>query len=405
MRLAALLVLLVLAFPAPAQQNAEDTRRTIAAIEELLKQRPTDATLYFFLARSRAQLGERALAIAALEKVAELGDGFLPPRADGFENLWDDPAFKSVYARMEAKLPQLEFAPTAYELVDKTVIPEGIAYDLPSRTLFMGSIAQGKVYRLGEHGEVNEFAGASANLDYVLGLAVDSPRRILYAVSTSALTIEGEKKLRNAVVAFDIESRKLTKRYDVPGAQQLNDVTVAPGGRVFTSDSASGAIYEIPVKGPGPARELVAPNQIRGSNGIAPSPDGQRLFVAHSTGIAVVDVNTGAVKRVVNETRETVAAIDGLYQWQGELIGVQNVTSPGRVIAISLGRGGESIVRVRTLLSHHHRALDEPTTGAIAGDAFYLLAATGVAHFNRLGRIERAETLNSPTVLKVLLPR
>jgi hypothetical protein len=111
------------------------------------------------------------------------------------------------------------------------------------------------------------------------------------------------------------------------------------------------------------------------------------------------------VKRVVNETRETVAAIDGLYQWQGELIGVQNVTSPGRVIAISLGRGGESIVRVRTLLSHHHKALDEPTTGAIAGDVFYLLAATGVAHFNRQGRIERAETLNSPTVLKVLLPR
>jgi hypothetical protein len=405
MRFAALLALLVLAMPAPAQQNAEEARRTIAAIEDLIRQRPGDATLYFYLARFRAQLGERAAAVAALEKVAELGDGFLPPRADGFENLWDDPAFQSVYARLEAKLPHLDFAPTVYELIDKTVIPEGIAFDLPSRTLFMGSIAQGKVYRLGEQGEVSEFAGASANLDYVLGLAVDAPRRILYAVSTSALTIEGEKKPRNAVVAFDIDSKKLLKRYDVPGAQQLNDVTIAPGGRVFTSDSASGAIYEIPVKGPGPARELVAPNQIRGSNGIAPSPDGQRLFVAHSTGIAVVDVNTGAVKRVANETRETVAAIDGLYQYQGELIGVQNITTPGRVIAISLGRGGESIVRVRTLLSHHHRALDEPTTGAIAGDAFYLLASTGVAHFNRQGRIERAETLTSPKVLKVLLPR
>ena len=405
MRLLVATLLLTLALPAFAQHDVEDARRTIAAIEQLLKQRPGDATLWFYLARYQAQAGSRKAAVAALEKVAELGDGFLPPRADGFETLWDDPAFKAVYARLEAKLPRLDFAPTAFELEDRTLIPEGLAYDAPSRTFFIGSISQRRVLRIGEGHALSEFAGADASLDYVLGLAVDAPRRILYVVSTTALTAVGERRRRNAVVAFDIDSRKLLQRHDLPAAFQLNDVTVAFGGRVFASDSASGAIYEIAVKGPGPARELVAPNQLRGSNGLAASPDGKRLYVAHSTGLAVVDVASGELKRLANQTRESIAAIDGLYEYHGELIGVQNVTTPGRVIMMTLSADGESLTRVRTLLSHHHNALDEPTTGAVAGDYFYLLAATGVARFNRQGAIERPESLPMPTVVKVLLPR
>jgi DNA-binding beta-propeller fold protein YncE len=183
----------------------------------------------------------------------------------------------------------------------------------------------------------------------------------------------------------------------------LNDVTVARGGRVFATDSGNGAVYEIPREGD--ARVLVPAGQLRGSNGIAASPDAKRIYVAHSTGIAVVDVATGAVKRLENPTRETIAAIDGLYEWQGELIGVQNVTNPGRVILIALAKDGESVVRVRTLLSHHHNRLDEPTTGAIRDSDFLLLAATGTARFNDKGTIDDPATVPKPTVVRVLLPR
>ena len=405
--IAALLLALAFALPASGQPqyDAEAAKRVIAAVEELLKQRPNDATLHFFLARFRAQLGEAPAVAAALEKVAELGDGFLPPKADGFEKVWEDAAFRAAYARLESKLPRLDFAPTAFELEDRTIIPEGIAYDAPSRSFFVGSIAQGRVLRVGQDHSVTEFVGVDAQLDPILGIAVDSPRRIVYVVSTSALTERGRERPRNAVVAFDADSRKLVKRYDVPGAQQLNDVAIARGGRVFASDSQSGAIYEIAVKGPGPSREVVGPNQIRGSNGLAVSPDATKIYVAHSTGLAVVDIATGNFKRMANNTRENVAAIDGLYEWQGELIGVENATSPGRVVIITLGRNGESIERVRTLLSHHHNRLYEPTTGAIAGDSFYLLAATGVTHFDAQGRIDRPDAVPPPTVLRVPLPR
>lgn len=390
--------------PAHAQQDPAAARRTVVAIEGLLQQRPSDPTLWFFMSRFQALAGDRAASIAALEKVESLGEGFLP-EAGSFAPVWRDPAFQAVRSRIEARLPRLDYAPTAFELPDRGLVPEGIAYDAPSRSFFVGSIAQRKVLRIAEDGAVTEFAGEDARLDAVLGLAADGPRRVLYVVSTSALTEAGREARRNAVVAFDIDSRRLLRRYEVPGAQQLNDVTVAPGGRVFASDSASGAIYEIAVKGPGPSRELVPPDRLRGSNGLAASPDGKRLYVAHSTGLAVVDIASGEARRVANETRENVAAIDGLYEWQGQLVGVQNLTNPGRVIIVSLSRDGASVERVRTLLSHHHTALDEPTTGAVTERGFFLLAATGVSRFNARGVIERPEEMPAPTVLRIPLPR
>lgn len=396
--------LLIAAAPvAIAQQDTDGARRSIASIEELLKQRPADPTLWYFLARAQAASGDKRAAVVALERLAQLGDGFLPPRAD-FESLWSDAEFQRVRSALEGRLPRLDYAPTILELEDRTLIPEGIAYDMASRSLFIGSIAHRKVLRISETGAVSEFV-SGGDVDAVLGLAVDAPRRMLYVVSTSALTDEGEKKRRNAVFAFDIDTRRLLQRHDVAGATQLNDVAVAPGGRVFASDSGNGAVYEIPVKGPGPARALVGAGQVRGTNGIAASPDGKRLYIAHSTGLAVVDLANGAVTRVANDTRENVAAIDGLYEWQGQLIGVQNMTTPGRVVLITLARDGASVERVQTMLSHHHNKLDEPTTGAVTDRGFYLLAATGVAHFNRKGQIERPDTLPNPTILRIPLPR
>ena len=402
--LAGLLALLCIPVSASAQQDVEAARRTVAAIENLLKQRPADPTLWFFLSRFQAQAGDAAASIAALEKAGELGDGFLPDAA-GFAAVWRDTKFQAIRSRLEARLPRLDFAPTAFEVPDRALVPEGIAHDGASRSFFVGSVAKKKLLRVDEDGTVSEFAGADALVDPVLGVAVDTPRRVLYAVATSALTEEGRKSRRNAVVAFDIDSRRMLQRYPVPQAQQLNDVAVAPGGRVFASDSASGAIYEIAVKGPGPSRELVPPGKVGGSNGLAASPDGRRLFVAHSTGLAVVDIATGELKRVANETRESVAAIDGLYEWQGQLVGVQNVTNPGRVIIATLSRDGGAVTRVQTLLSHHHSALYEPTTGAVTDRGFFLLAATGVTHYNAQGKIDRPDEIPAPTILRIPLPR
>jgi DNA-binding beta-propeller fold protein YncE len=395
-----LVAFLAVSFPALSQGDA--ARQRVARVEALLKERPEDATLHFFLARYECEAGNVPAALAALANVEKYGDGFLPTK-EGFENCSSDAKFREARARMEARLPRLDYAPTAFELEDRTLLPEGIAYDPPSGAFFVGSTAKGTITRVGFGNALSEFSPRIEGLDGTLGLAVDGPRRLLYAVATSALTQEGRKRRANAILIFDVDKHAPMRRVDVPGAMQLNDVAIAFGGRAFTTDSESGAVYEIPKEGA--VRTLVPAGRLRGSNGLAASPDGKHLYVAHSTGIARVDPDTGEVKAVKNTTRETVAAIDGLYDWQGELIGVQNVTTPGRVIAITLSKEGDTITRVRTMLSHHHNALDEPTTGVPTDRGFYLLAATGIRHLNDNGKVDEPDSVPNPVVVRILLSR
>ncbi len=380
------------------QQDPDANQAALARIESRLKERPADATLYFYLARVRAAQGDAKASVAALEKASELGDGFLPAKDEAWEKIWADDAFQALRARMEKKLPRLDYAPTAIEIEDNNLIPEGIAYDAPSDSFFMGSIAKHKIIRILPEGDVKDFA---TGLDIVLGVAVDAPRRLLYAVSTSAVTDEGRKNKRNAIVVYEIDEHAFKRRVEVPDAVQLNDVAIAPGGRVFTTDSGIGAVYEI--KADSTVKTLAEPRALPGANGLAAAPDAKHLFVAHSTGIATIDLESGAIKQLVNDTRENVSAIDGLYQWHGQLIGVQNVTTPGRVVLISLSGDGTHITKVQTMLSHHHNRLDEPTTGVPTDHGFFLLAATGIAHYNDEGKIVNADKVPKPTVVKVLL--
>ena len=93
-------------------------------------------------------------------------------------------------------------------------------------------------------------------------------------------------------------------------------------------------------------------------------------------------------------------------EWHGQLVGVQNLTTPGaRDPHHALLRRRDHHLGDETLLSHHHNVLDEPTTGAVNERGFHLLAATGVGHYNEHGTIDDPEGVPKPTILRLLLPR
>ncbi len=392
------------ALPASAQQP-DPVLQTIVAIQNLLKQRPNDPTLYFYLASFQSQAGQHDAALASLDKTIELGDGFLPGSHFGFDKVLSDPGFIAARARFEAKLPKVADAPVAFTMPDLGSGPEGIAYDPVSKSFFVGSITRKSVVRITPAGKVVPFSRPEAGLHGVLGVAVDAKRRVVYAVSTNAL-VNGLPR-RNAVVAFDLPSGRRIAEYSVNEAVQLNDVAVAPDGTLYATDSAAGGVWKLAV-----AREavvkptaLLKAGTVRGSNGVAVSGDGKLLYVAHSTGIVRVELASGAMEKVVIPARDTVAAIDGLYVVNGDLVGIQNITNPGRVIRMRLDPTGKEVTRVDTLQSHHNPAFHEPTTGAVAGDAIYVLGTTQLPRYNQKGELEDMGVLKAPKIVKVPLKR
>src|SRR5262249_42157722 len=155
-----------------------------------------------------------------------------------------------------------------------------------------------------------------------------------------------------AVLCYDLKAGKLSNRFSAPEAMQLNDLAVATDGTIYVTDSDGGTLFR---KKPDESTltRFGAAGAVRGANGIALSADGI-LYVAISTGIARVDTQTGEPTRLAQPDTVVTGGIDGLYCYEGDLLGVQNGTNPGRVIRIGLTDKGTCIVGLTVLQSHHH---------------------------------------------------
>jgi sugar lactone lactonase YvrE len=372
----------------------------LEAIATALEQRPTDATLHYWEAATWADCRQVAPALVALDLVREHGEGFLPIRGLGFEAIWDDSKFQKRRVAFENALPRVGVdAPMAFRATGKLLIPEGVAYDRTTQSLFLGSTVQGQIIRL-RAGRQEPFATPSAQLDSVLGLTVAVETRRLYAVSTNQVFPRKDDDARNRVLVFDIDKGTLVRTL-AANAGQLNDIAIS-NSDIYVTDSRTGAVY---FAGPEDStlKELLAPGTVFGANGIARGP-GDSLFVAHATGVAKVDVRTRAVARLTNTTRETIAAIDGLYFHRGSLLGVQNATNPGRVIQMKLDADSTDVVEVKTLLSHHHPSLDEPTTGALDGERLLVLANSHIGAADENGQVREDAATRDPVILEIRLP-
>ena len=387
-----------------AQSTPEDAsvaaQASLKRIQALRKERPGDGVLVFYQALMHVTLGERDAALELLRSLKGRKLGLIPVRDAGFDSVWDDPEFQKISKALADDEPQTFASPVAFRLKDPKLIPEGIAYDAKGMRFFIGSIAQHKIVAAHAQ-ELSDFSNAADKLDAILGLAVDTTRKYLYAVTTNGFEESAKKERRNAVVRYDLKDGRPMDRFVAPDAMQLNDLAIATDGTLYVTDSQTGSLFR---KKPEEKTltKFGATGALRGANGIALAPDGA-LYVTLSTGIARVDTTSGEPTRLPQPDTVVTGGIDGLYWHGGDLIGIQNSTNPGRVIRIALTNKGMQIAGVTVLQSHHHPEFDEPTTGAIAQGALYVIANSYVGHYQPEGTIKDAADLKSTAIIAVPL--
>jgi sugar lactone lactonase YvrE len=384
-----------------ADDAAAAARATLARIQALRKERPNDGVLVFYQALIHVSLGERDAAFELLRSLNGRKLGLIPVRDAGFDALWNDPEFQTIRKELADEEPQTPASPVAFRLKDPKLIPEGIAFDAKGARFFIGSIAQRKIIVRDAKSQVRDFSSPSDKLDAALGLAVDAERGHLYAVSTNGFLAEANTERRNAVVRYDLKSGRLTNRFFAPEAMQLNDLAVAPDGTLYVTDSMNSTLFR---RKPDEAKltRFGAAGALRGANGIAVGADGI-LYAAISTGIVRVDTATGEPTRLPQPDTVVTGGIDGLYWHDGDLIGVQNVTNPGRVVRIALTNKGTRLAGLTVLQSHHHPDFDEPTTGTIANSALHVIGNSYAGRYQPDGTIKDAADLKETAVIAVPL--
>src|SRR5262249_39919431 len=169
---------------------------------------------------------------------------------------------------------------------------------------------------------------------------------------------------------------KTLRKFPSPegGKHLFNDLALSNGGDVYLTDSEEGSVYRLRPGGDSVERLLPAASFVY-PNGIALSDEGRMLYIAHATGIAVPHPSTGTLFPLSAPDGVSLAGIDGLSFWRGALIGVQNGMRPHRVVLFTLAPSLDRVVSAR-VLERGNPLFDIPTTGAVAGDAYYFMANT-----------------------------
>ncbi|MFD9411224.1 SMP-30/gluconolactonase/LRE family protein [Streptomyces sp. NPDC059989] len=193
---------------------------------------------------------------------------------------------------------------TAFSIPGAKVYPEGIAADPRTRTVYVGSYADGTVYRARPgRSEAEVFLPSGTDGRRTAnGLRVDARGRLWVTDSTAGVSV------------YDTRTGARLARFEVAGTAPrfVNDLTVTPDGTAYLTDSVRGVVYRATpaqlAAGGGTlaeAYDLTAvlrprPEGTFTLNGIVSDRAGRYLLTVDMTGgdLYRVDLRTGAIVRV-----------------------------------------------------------------------------------------------------------
>ena len=342
-----------------------------ASLETATVLNPYSLYTRYNLACGYARTGRHAEALEILQDLVDARIDFGMAGDADLESLHDNPEFTRLVQTLERRLQPVSVSEHRLTLDQLGLIPEGIAYDPDSGRTFLGSMRNGDIFVIDDGGQLSKFATVQHDGKLAaIGLSVDGPRNILWAVGTSFNLVEDfdpEAPVVSGVFGFDLVSGQLRDKFiaDKP-TNGFNDVAIAPSGDIYLSGDALSVIRT----GNAAIETIATSMQIYGSNGIAVRPDGDQIFVSsYPVGIAAVHPQTGESRLLDAPDEVSLYGIDGLYWYEGDLIGVQNGVQPWRLIRMQLNEEQTAVTSVR-LIEFANEDLT-PTTGVIVGDVIH----------------------------------
>ena len=249
--------------------------------------------------------------------------------------------------------------PSQYVLPGANVFPEGITLRPGTDQFFVSSTSDGTIYR-----------GTLGRPRLKVFLEPGEGGRVLangLRASRDHLVVTGSRT--GLLFVYDIRTGKLVRRFATGSDGLINDVTIAPNGDVYATDSMRGLLFRVPAKAA--SKRTQATQQLRPfvrfsqtpvgtySNGLVPAGRRYLLVVGTSSGVlARVDLET---KRVREVEGVSLPAGDGLARTGRTLYAVN---SGARVTQVKLSRDWLRGSAVRDITSPSFRF---PTTVQIAG--------------------------------------
>ena len=338
-----------------------------AALSNLLDEAQQERPYSLFIMRNRVLarvLNERMdEAISLVKDVADRGLVLQTPPHEAFDRLRAEPAFAPIAAQMAENAKPVGTETTVLENGADDLLPEAIALTRKRETL-IGSVRNGKIIAIDKSGAVREVAAAKGGV-----FDIELSKKELFAAVNNQLAYEnsGAEPAFAAVVAYDARTGAVLRSVRAPEGEALfGDIELARNGDIYVSDSVTPRIMKL-AKTADALEPFAADARFANLQGLALDEANRRLFVAdYLTGLYSIDLGDGAITPLANPTGAHLGGIDGLYLYRGDLIGVQNGTSPQRIVRIALDKDAKTVDAL-TVVQQALPSWNEPTHGVAVG--------------------------------------
>jgi hypothetical protein len=270
-----------------------------------------------------------------------------------------------------------------YILNEIDLVPEGISYSKNKDAFYLTSVAKSKIIELDrKSGKQKNFINEHES-GYMpgAGIYVDDDRNLLHAIGGYFMKNDSLSSL----FTFDLNTRKLIKRYDVidKGVHFLNDLVKDKRGNIYLTDTKKSAIYLL--KHDNDSLELFYESpEIQFPNGIAISGNNTKLYIAsHTKGVRVLDIST---KMILNDKDSLGISqgIDGLKFHKNHLYAIQNSVKANtfNFRKLILNEKQDEIIGFEVIDSHTPN-LNLPLTFCLVEDKAIVIGNSNLQYLNQ----------------------
>ncbi len=366
------------------------------------------------MAAVEARLGSKQQSLAWLNRYAAMGLSRNLEADRVFLSLSSEAGYPLLLKRFKENQVPVQKAELVCTLSLADGMPEDLAYDLVTRRFLVSSIQRHTVYVLSVPRSDGSCALNALPLTQearrwpVMALSSDPTRKLLW-FTASALdgfpNVPQEEIGNSSLYAANSRTGAIQRRFDLPVGQPsvLGDMSIAFDGSVYVTDSLGGGVYRVRGNLQTASLDEIASGFFSPQTPVL-AADLKRLFVAdYSMGIAIVDLTAPASPAALNYLPHpadvAVTGIDGLCLLGDSLYGIQNGTSPVRVMRYRLDAQQSRILSAEVIEQATLR-MGEPTHILAHDGWLYVIANVGWDKVDDHGRLNAGQHFTPPVLLR-----
>jgi hypothetical protein len=389
-----------------AAARGEDVALLLREADATYALAPDVPMVIWLRALAHAVNAQHDAALASLSELAETGLAFDIGASPAFVALTSDPRFEPLtqrFAQNGAARGVVDLAFTASG-VPADFIPESIVRDAANDRWLLGSVRHARIDAVDDRGGAYDLVtGRSGGLLSALGMRLIGDT--LWVATAGFAETAGIAKAdlgRSGLFEIDARSGVVRRSWFLPtdtSPHALGDVLLV-GSDVYTSDSLGGGVYRLDARRES-LKPVVPPGLLLSPQGMAEHA-GDLVVADYPSGLWRVDVTAGALRKLRASQPVALTGIDGLYAHDGDLIAIQNGTTPKRILRIVLGDDENTITRV-DVLAQNLLGWGEPSLATVHDGALYYLANSQWDRFDAEGNLPPIEQLEAPRIMRLPL--